>query len=138
MSSAKIQVLNVFKLFQIYKAPSQNTETLNGDEASNLLGLKLRPLAPLEHTKSDNSSLRSPDANKSVSTKSPRNQVNADEVTFDMLYTALLEWLLHKEPTGLEDPVMIDDSDKILSTNAILIMIKFYKHSSEDIKQKVN
>ena len=119
--------------------PSQNTEVLNGDESSSLLGIKLRPLAPLEHTKSDNSLLRSPDANKSIASKSPRTQTtNPDEVTFDMLYTALLEWLLHKEPTGLEDPVMIDDSDKILSTNAILIMIKFYKHSSEDIKQKVN
>lgn len=66
-----------------------------------------------------------------------KGNLKDETIYHDILYNSLLEWLLHKEPAHLEDTVMIDDTDKIQSVNAVLIMAKFYKHATEFIQQKV-
>ncbi len=58
-------------------------------------------------------------------------------VTHDILYNSLLEWLLQKKPAPIGATVMIDDSDKITSPSVILIMIKFYKHATEEVRQRM-
>ena len=63
---------------------------------------------------------------------------NGADVIYDVIYNSLLEWLLHKKPASIDSSSMIDDADKISSVNAILVMIKFYKHASEFVKQKVS
>jgi len=62
---------------------------------------------------------------------------NGNDVIYDVIYNSLLEWLLHKKPASIDSSSMIDEPDKISSVNAILVMIKFYKHASEFVKQKM-
>lgn len=55
----------------------------------------------------------------------------------ECFYQAILEWLLHKPPAGLEGSLMIDDTDQISSTSVIDILMEFYNISEEFEKQKV-
>lgn len=67
----------------------------------------------------------------------PDTTESQTEVTHEILYNSLLEWLLQKKPAPIGATVMIDDSDKITSPSVILIMIKFYKHATEEVRQRV-
>jgi hypothetical protein len=54
----------------------------------------------------------------------------------EALYSSILEWLLSRSPSNLNEPLMIDDSDEIQNPNVLIICFNLIKHSSDLLKQK--
>ena len=52
-------------------------------------------------------------------------RLEADEYQ-EVLYNAIMEWVLRKVPAGLDQAIMIDDTDKINSIVAIDVLTGFY------------
>lgn len=57
---------------------------------------------------------------------------------YELFYQALVEWLLHKTPTNIDESIMIDDTEKIHSLSMIDVILEFYPTTNEFIKQKVD
>lgn len=53
------------------------------------------------------------------------------------LYQAIMEWVLKKNPSNLETPITIDDTDKIDSTFLVVLIMNFYKNCSHELKPKI-
>lgn len=54
----------------------------------------------------------------------------------EALYVSILEWLLNRSPSNLNEPLMIDDSDEINNPNVLIICFNLIKHSNDLLKQK--
>ncbi len=64
-------------------------------------------------------------------------EVPSKNSCYEGIYNALIEWLLHKQPSQLLGSVAIDDTDKISCVEVLPVMIKFYKNADEPGKQKM-
>lgn len=54
----------------------------------------------------------------------------------EALYVSILEWLLNRSPSNLNEPLMIDDSDEINNSNVLILCFNLIKHSNDLLKQK--
>ena len=54
----------------------------------------------------------------------------------ESLYVSILEWMLNRSPSNLNEPLMIDDSDEINNPNVLIILFNLIKYSSDLLKQK--
>ena len=89
-------------------------------------------------------SLRSPNIKKqSTEKKDEKDRTNildgldSDINDCEPLYYAILEWLLQKNPMSLDEVIILDDTDRIGSANAIYIMMKFYRSARETTRHKM-
>ena len=55
----------------------------------------------------------------------------------EILYNSIMEWVLRKIPSNVEQALMIDDTDKISSTVAVTVLMDFYHTCDDIIKQKI-
>ena len=103
-----------------------------------------------EYQLSTNRDVASPEQNQPIIFKTtPKGQasisnkarfvteVPSKNSCYEGIYNALIEWLLHKQPSHLLGNVTIDDTDKISCVEVLPIMIKFYKFADEPGKQKM-
>ena len=76
-------------------------------------------------------------AEKKHDLKNILSGLNADINDCELLYYAILEWLLQKNPMSLDEAIILDDTDRISSANVIYIMMKFYRSARETTRYKM-
>ena len=93
-------------------------------------------------TSNSNSSkynLETPTSNLGLDTpKALLEKAAVEEFNFgiELLYNSILEWMLNRSPSNLNEPLMIDDSDEINNKNVLMLCFNLIKYSSDLIKQK--
>ena len=93
-------------------------------------------------TSNSNSSkynLETPTSNLGLDTpKAILEKATVEEFNFgiELLYNSILEWMLNRSPSNLNEPLMIDDSDEINNKNVLILCFNLIKYSSNLIKQK--
>ena len=63
-------------------------------------------------------SLLAPDPQKGLREKAAMEEFNQG---IEALYVSILEWMLNRSPSNLNEPLMIDDSDEINNSNVLII-----------------
>ncbi len=48
-----------------------------------------------------------------------------------------MEWILHKNPQDCEGEILIEDTDKIVSTHVLQVLMAFYAQCDENLKPKI-
>ena len=73
------------------------------------------------------------DTPKTLLEKAAVEEYNAG---IESLYVSILEWMLSRSPSNLNEPLMIDDSDEINNPNVLIILFNLIKYSNDLLKQK--
>lgn len=73
------------------------------------------------------------DTPKTLLEKAAVEEYNAG---IESLYVSILEWMLSRSPSNLNEPLMIDDSDEINNPNVLIILFNLIKYSTDLLKQK--
>ena len=55
----------------------------------------------------------------------------------EILYNSIMEWVLRKVPSSVEQALMIDDTDKISSTVAVTVLMELYHLSSHPLQLQI-
>lgn len=97
--------------------------------------------SPLATSKSSSSkhTLQTPTSSLALDTpKTLIEKAAIEEFNYgiEALYVSILEWLLNRSPSNLNEPLMIDDSDEIHNPNVLMILFNLVKYSNDLIKQK--
>lgn len=97
--------------------------------------------SPLATSKSGSSKhdLNTPTSNLTLDTpKTLKEKAAVEEFNLgiEALYISILEWMLNRSPSNLNEPLMIDDSDEINNSNVLIICFNLIRHANDLLKQK--
>ena len=115
---------------QPLKSYLQNDTNIIQEEPSPLATSKSSSSRPELNTPT---SILAPDTQKGLKDKAHIEEFNQG---IEAVYISLLEWMLNRSPSSLNEPLMIDDSDEINNSNVLIICFNLLTHSNDLLKQK--
>lgn len=126
----KIEFSGVKDESKLLKSYFQNEQNIIPEEPSPLATSKSSSSKPSLSTPT---SLLAPDTQRELKEKVALEDYNQG---IEVLYISILEWMLNRSTSNLNEPLMIDDSDEINNSNVLIILFNLIKNSNDILKQK--